>query len=204
MGGMRAFGTRMIYAAVTAGLSLMMLGMAGPAAGHAVLESSDPADGASLKLAPKAVSLVFGEDLLSGGSAITATDLSDNSRVALGEPELDGDTLRVAWPSGAPGGSYKVAFRVVSADGHPITGSINFKYKQARVTATGATPSSSASGSASSTPTIGADQSDPAEALGPTPDKEPVSPPVLAAALGLGIVALGATGLGLWHTSRRR
>jgi methionine-rich copper-binding protein CopC len=172
--------------------------VAAPVRAHAELVSSTPADGASLKLAPKVVRLVFGEDLLPGGTAVTATDVAADGRVELPDPQVAGDTVSVRWPASAPGGQYRVAYRVVSADGHPITGSISFRYAQARITA------SDVSQQVQPLPDGSASQSQPAEALGPTPEKDPISSPALAGALVLGIVALGAVGFGTWHTSRRR
>jgi len=39
-----------------------------------------------------------------------------------------GTDVIVPWPSDLPPGEYSVAFRVVSADGHPVTGQITFSY----------------------------------------------------------------------------
>ena len=43
------------------------------------------------------------------------------------------------------GGTYRVAFRVVSADGHPVTGETTFGFRTAPASAgTGATPAAAA------------------------------------------------------------
>lgn len=203
MEGMQVSGGAGVRWLLIVGLSALLgMGVASPVLAHAELESSSPADGASAKLAPKVVKLVFGEELLAGGSAVTATDEASHQRLELAEPQLDGDTVSVPWPAGAPGGSYKVAFRVVSSDGHPITGSIRFSYRQARVTASDMIPTKSTT--KPPIPDDSASQSHPAQALGPTPEKDPISSPALGAALALGIVALAVMGFGLWHTSRRR
>ncbi|MGB7980746.1 MAG: copper resistance protein CopC [Candidatus Nanopelagicales bacterium] len=39
---------------------------------------------------------------------------------------MDRNTASVAWPDTAGPGQYRAAYRVVSADGHPIAGSITF------------------------------------------------------------------------------
>jgi hypothetical protein len=36
--------------------------------------------------------------------------------------------LNFPWPADLPAGSYEVGYRVVSADGHPITGAISFSF----------------------------------------------------------------------------
>lgn len=179
-----------------------MLGMvvAGPASAHAELRSSSPADGASLKVAPEVVQLVFGEALLSGGSAVTATNSGTSLRLELGKPQLSGRKLTVSWPEDAPAGQYRVAFRVVSADGHPITGSIRFQYQQAR----NALGSPKATSSTAPDREDAANRSHSADPLGPTEPNGPMSPAILAAALAVGVVALFGMGFGLWHTTRRR
>lgn len=42
------------------------------------------------------------------------------------EPRIAGSRLVADWPRQAPAGRYQVNFRVVAADGHPITGEIKF------------------------------------------------------------------------------
>lgn len=184
--------------------ALTMLVPAWPADAHAQLRSSTPRDGASLKTAPKQVVLVFGEALLTGGAATTAKDMETGERVDLGAPQLREDTVRVAWPKDLPGGQYRVAYRVVSADGHPITGAITFSYKRARVAATAVSPvTASPVASASEevkTPAI----TDSAQALAPTPVKGPVSPRALTLVLAVGLIMLAALGLGAWQTRRGR
>ena len=53
-------------------------------------------------------------------------------RSTLGEQVIDGGTVTVSLPSPLPDGTYTVAYRVVSADGHPVQGAYQF-------TVTGAT-----------------------------------------------------------------
>lgn len=105
---------------------LGLLIAASPAQAHAELESSDPADGQTLSAPPTAVSFTFGEELLDQGNAITLTVVDTDARLALGAVEVDGDTVRAAWPEQSPAGEFRAAYRVVSADGHPIQGSITF------------------------------------------------------------------------------
>lgn len=118
-------------AAILAGLvgvvTALVLGMPAPAWAHAELTSSDPADGAVLDVAPLALSFTFGEQLLRQGNAVTATRLDDGLRVPLGALIVSGDTVSAGWPAEHAGGSYRAAYRVVSADGHPITGTITFR-----------------------------------------------------------------------------
>jgi hypothetical protein len=116
-----------------------VLSVAGPARAHADLESSSPGDGAELDAAPSLISFTFREQLIPAGNAITLTDTATGSRLDLGEVEVQSNTASVAWPDEAGSGQYRAAYRVVSADGHPIAGSITFT-----IAGPGAQPSASA------------------------------------------------------------
>lgn len=103
---------------------------AAPAQAHAALVGTDPASGAVLDEVPRRVSLQFSED-------IAPEFVTVNVRVAGGEPErvrtsvetttvravLDGVSASSKPRSGA---TWQVDYRVVSVDGHPITGSLDF------------------------------------------------------------------------------
>ncbi|GAB2830564.1 copper resistance protein CopC [Streptomyces chlorus] len=109
-------------------LVLLLLGSAGPASAHAALRGADPEDGSVVKSAPRHVTLTFTESvaLLDDSFRIYSPD---NHRVPLGEPEhADGrsDTARVGLPGGLDDGTYTVAWRVVSADSHPVSGAFTF------------------------------------------------------------------------------
>jgi len=130
-------------------LSLLAVGIvAAPAQAHAVLERSDPADGAALGMAPSAIDLWFSEEIvpaLSDGHLVDATgrpieggtlsaDPTDAQHLVLDAPSLDA-------------GSYGVLWRVVAADdAHTTTGVIVFSV------ATGDAPTAIAVASQGSTP----------------------------------------------------
>ena len=102
------------------------------AAGHAGLASSSPEDGAALEIAPDEVVLTFTEELLSDLVEISVLDADDNPVVITEVPQTPppGTDVKVPWPADLPPGEYSVAFRVVSADGHPVTGRVTFSYAQ--------------------------------------------------------------------------
>ena len=114
-------------AAVGAVVALLCLLSAGPlsvaANAHSQLIASSPANGAVLDQRPRQVEFTFDDDLLPGANTISIND--DNGNV-VASPQVDasGRTLTAAWPSNAQGGTYQAAYRVVSADGHPVTGAI--------------------------------------------------------------------------------
>ncbi len=111
-------------AGVIAVLCAVWVVAAGPVHAHTDLASSDPPDGATLDTAPEELSFTFTEEVLPQGNAVTLTDLASGQRLAVGPVQVDGATVSVAWPDRSPPGEFRVAYRVVSADGHPIQGQI--------------------------------------------------------------------------------
>jgi copper transport protein len=109
-------------------LVLLLLAGAGPAAGHAALRSLDPADGTVLPSAPRALTLTFTESvgLLDDTFRLFGPDgrrvRTDPAEHAPGRA----DTARVAFPAGLGRGTFTVAWRVVSADSHPVSGAFTF------------------------------------------------------------------------------
>ncbi|MEU6545736.1 copper resistance protein CopC [Streptomyces sp. NPDC046859] len=121
-------------------LVLLLLGGTGPAAAHAALRGSDPDDGAVLKSAPRQLTLTFTESVALLDDSFRVLD-PEGRRLRTGEPEHgpDGaDTARVTLPAGLAQGTYTVAWRVVSADSHPVSGAFTFSVGKATVTATAA------------------------------------------------------------------
>lgn len=96
------------------------------ASAHSELVSSSPADGAALDAPPVAVDLTFNEEISDAGLQVVAQGPS--GPVTLGTPVLNGPQVSAPWPQGQPGGTYTIAYRVVSADGHPIDGTLAFSF----------------------------------------------------------------------------
>jgi copper resistance protein C len=107
-------------------VALALLGSAGPAAAHATLVSSDPADGATLLSTPQRITLVFDEPLPQGVNTVAITG-PGQTRWESGEVTTSGTSVSVAMRPSAPTGDYIVGFRVVSDDGHPATGTVRFR-----------------------------------------------------------------------------
>ncbi|QJT06973.1 transporter [Streptomyces asoensis] len=108
-------------------LVLLLLG-GGPASAHAALRSADPADGSVVKTAPDAITLTFTESVGLLDDSFRVFD-PDNRRVDTGEAgHADGraDTARIKLPGKLGTGTFTVAWRVVSADSHPIAGAFTF------------------------------------------------------------------------------
>ena len=105
------------------GVLLGMFGVA-TASAHATLESSVPADGANLPAPPDRVTLTFGEDIATVGVAVLVT--GPTGTVTSGAPGVRGPVVTQRLTPGLSAGAYAVTFRVVSADGHPVSGQIHF------------------------------------------------------------------------------
>ena len=90
---------------------------------HAALLGSEPADGASLAQPPDRLVLRFDE-------AVTPLDLRlagpGGVTVLSHGTGQDSTTIGAPMPPRLPPGTYLASFRIVSADGHPVSGAIAF------------------------------------------------------------------------------
>ena len=98
-----------------------------PASAHTQLLETTPANGALLQVIPTAVTMKFTQQPLSGSVAVVAQSASGTS-VQLGTPTVSETTVTVPWPESAINGTYRVSWRVVSPDGHPVNGTWDFSY----------------------------------------------------------------------------
>lgn len=120
---------RLLLVAFVAGLALVSsVLLAGAAAAHAELESSDPANGQLLQTAPDHISLTFTEPPDVGLTTVGVVD-SSGAAVKTGSPERapgSNREIRVSLES-IPDGVYTVTWRTVSAtDGHVTAGALSF------------------------------------------------------------------------------
>lgn len=113
-----------------AGLLLLTTSVIGgkvPAFAHAELVSADPVDGAVLESAPESLTLSFNSSLLDGMAEIVVSN-SAGEIVSGFVVESTGTRATAIWRADLPGDTYTVAYRIVSQDGHPVTGSLSFSY----------------------------------------------------------------------------
>jgi hypothetical protein len=138
-------------AAALAALFIVLGG--GTAAAHTGLQSSAPADGEALTAAPDTVTLTFATAVASQFAQVAVTG-PDGQPVNSGELTVDG--VVVYQPVSTSGdGAYVVAYRVVSDDGHPVSGELSFT-----LTGTGAgaaTETAAAKPTEASTPAASSD-----------------------------------------------
>jgi methionine-rich copper-binding protein CopC len=115
----------------------LLLAMASPAAAHTELTATVPSDGQRVATPPAAVELVFTSTLQREFADVVVSVVSadrngagdsDGERLDLPAPEVAGATLRQQLPNSLVAGRYVVGYRVVAADGHPVTGQFSFTY----------------------------------------------------------------------------
>ncbi|BBC34517.1 hypothetical protein SGFS_058110 [Streptomyces graminofaciens] len=114
-----------------------LLGGASPASAHAALTNSTPADGAVLDSAPRDITLSFTESVSLLDDSVRVID-PEQRAVDVGEPgRVKGrsETVRVTLPDGLAEGTYTIAWRVVSADSHPVSGALIFSVGEPSATA---------------------------------------------------------------------
>ncbi len=117
---------RAAVVAVAAAIGLLLT--AAVASAHAVFEESRPGDGEVLEAAPAEVVVGFDESVTPPAGALRVFD-GDGERVDRGDAALSGDDptrIVAGLEDGLGDGTYVVAWRVISADGHPARGAFTF------------------------------------------------------------------------------
>ena len=104
---------------------LLLIAQAPAVSAHTELLLSDPADGAYLDAAPTEVLMTFSEDLLPETVNVSVAD-GNGMVIRVLDLIVDGAYVTVSWPAGLTGPDYTVNYRVVSQDGHPVSGSVSF------------------------------------------------------------------------------
>ena len=182
-------------------LLLLLFVGGGVAQAHSELVSSSPADGQVLDAPPTEVTFTFNEDLLPDFVNFVATN-ADGDVTELVVSGLNGPTVVLAWPPQAPGGEWQIDYRVVSADGHPVDGSITFSYvaESPSPTPTPSTPSPSPTTS-SATPEPAPTSAKPSPSAVPASESSGPSTGWIIAIVGVGAL-IGIVVVGL--VARRR
>lgn len=97
-----------------------------PARAHDALVASAPEDGQSLGSAPEEVVLTFSGEVMDVSTAVLVLD-SQAETVRTTDPVVRGRDVSVELSEGLADGGYAVRWRVVSGDGHPISGTFTFQ-----------------------------------------------------------------------------
>lgn len=109
-------------------LALILALVPATAQAHAQLVSSWPKPNQKLSANLSGVRLTFSDQLMnvSENSNVIYLTKVGGSKIKTSAPTLLGNQLSIKLPSKLKLGNYRVSFRVISEDGHPITGSYNF------------------------------------------------------------------------------
>jgi methionine-rich copper-binding protein CopC len=131
---------------------------------HSSSVETNPDDGATLESLPAEATVSFNEAPKTADVVLARPD----GEVRKLSTQVVGSTIRVRLPAGGPSGRYVLSYRVVSADGHPVSDTITFTV---------------ANGSA-------ANVTAPVE---PTPTAEPARGPFGAIVIGVALVGVAAS-----------
>ncbi|MEY4296797.1 MAG: hypothetical protein RL016_643 [Actinomycetota bacterium] len=122
------------FRALTATILVSVIALFGatePATAHAQLAIANPKASAVLTKAPTNVTLTFDDELIpvDGGNQIVVTD-PKGKVMSQAASQLKGATLSVALKKLTVFGRYKVLYRVLSADGHPVSAFYYFYFQK--------------------------------------------------------------------------
>ena len=133
----RSLITAMATLLLGAGLTLAV---ATPAQAHDELVSSYPEAGSTITGSPAEITLSFSGELIAGmQSAAVEVIAPDGQDIATDAPSEDGTSITQHLAPNPPAGLFTVRWKVVSSDGHPISGEYTYT-----VAPTDAVPSSPA------------------------------------------------------------
>lgn len=117
--------SRTLALAVAGLLMLFGLVMGQAAQAHDQLVGSNPEDGAELDEQPEWIEMDFSGELQDVGTEVQVLQ-DGGDDVSAGEVTVEGTQVSSALPDDLTPGTYTVQWRVVSSDGHPISGEFDF------------------------------------------------------------------------------
>jgi methionine-rich copper-binding protein CopC len=122
----RTDAARRVLAVMTAAAAVTAIVLASPSAAgaHAALLSSTPRDASTVVTPPRDVTLTFDQSIEQQGAQVAVTDTA-GTKVNDTAPHVNGAVVVQHVPVLEPG-TFTVAYRVVSADGHPVQGVLSF------------------------------------------------------------------------------
>lgn len=151
---------RLAAALLLSGVAVVVT--ATPAFAHAELTGSSPAQNASLAEAPQQVQLTFSEAVTLPDNPVTVAGPGGVSWTA-GQASITGAVVTVPVTPSGPAGAYTLTYKVISDDGDPISGTVQF-------TLTTAVPGATSTVTAESTTSTPETTSSTAEAATSTSD----------------------------------
>lgn len=194
---------RLVLALAAAAMTPVLV--AAPAQAHDALQSTEPARDSTVTTAPETVSLTLSETPTGGGemnfNVITVTD-STGTTLSDGKVTVDGATISTAVGKGN-NGPYKVLWRTVSSDGHPIEGSYTFTVQDPAQETTVAAPATAAPATAPTTAAASSAAAAPAQSVDPAPRPDDSNGPLVGVIAAVVLAIVGAA-VFLSEWARRR
>lgn len=124
-----------VGAFVVAGLLLALLARPPVASAHARLLDTEPTKGGTVTSPTTKVQLTFNQEMQEKFAAVAVTG-PDGGKIATGKPEVTGKKVEQRIKPFDEAGKYRVGWRAVSADGHPVSGRFSFTVRDSAVPAT--------------------------------------------------------------------
>lgn len=121
---------RSLATVVVVVLGLLAAFGVGQAFAHASLVKTEPTDGAMLQQSPSRFLLAFSEPV---SPLVLTLVRPDGTPERLTSFRSDGQTLDIDTPQPLGNGTHVLSWRVISADGHPVSGSVLFSVGSASV-----------------------------------------------------------------------
>ncbi len=175
-------------------VAAVLLLTSAPALAHDTLLTSTPEDGQRLETTPQEFVLTFSGEVMDVSTAVVVLD-SQAEAVATTEPLVEGTDVSVEPLDELTDGGYAVRWRVVSGDGHPISGTFTFHVGE------GGPPPPPVD----AVPAEAADEKDaPATAGEGSPSEGPPRSALLALIGAVGGLALYAVSLRVRHANGRK
>ena len=178
-----------------------VLSTSAPAYAHTDMTDSTPAASANVRIPIADVSVTFTEPIGTGPATVNVRG-PEGTNLAEGKPRTSGNQVVQPIAELIAKGRYRVDYRVVGLDGHPVTGSYTFTFVP-RATPS-PSPSAVTSPAAETTaPAIAPAPSDEASPAAATSDTQRDSSTLLVPGIGAGFGAL-LIGAGALVARRRR
>ncbi|GGL28178.1 copper resistance protein CopC [Phycicoccus endophyticus] len=162
---------------------------------HAQLVSTDPEDGASVGTLEQ-VTLTFSEEV--NDRFLQVRVEGPDGDETDGAPRVEGTSVEQQLVTDLPAGEHTVTYRVVSVDGHPVSGSLSFTTTEAP-----ARPSGTPSSSPTSSPATTSASPSPSSSSEPPSASASSEPGWLVPALGVLVLLLLVAGVALALHRRR-
>jgi copper resistance protein C len=111
---------------------LALLCLAAPASAHNTLVSSTPKDQSTVQQGPSKIEFVFDQPVQKGEGLNTVTVVGPkHTGWKTGQAKVFGNVVSATLDELGPAGKYEATYRIVSADGHPVSGGVTFTLAKA-------------------------------------------------------------------------